>query len=67
MKVGGKYCTKHEGNHDWNIVSIDGKNFLVDAIWDAQEFEKGNDVTTGFGLSNFNKTYKPSKCMIIFL
>lgn len=60
VKVGGKYCTKHEGDHAWNIVTIDGKNILVDAIWDAQEFEKGNDVTTGFGLSNSNKTYKPS-------
>lgn len=59
VKVGGKYCTKHEGEHAWNIITIDGKNFLVDAIWDAQEFEKGNDITTGFGLSNSNKTYSP--------
>ena len=58
-KVGGKYCTGREGDHAWNIVTIDGKNLLVDAIWDAQEFEKGNDVTTGFGLSNSDKTYSP--------
>ena len=59
VKVGGKYYTNHEGDHAWNIVTIDGKNFLVDAIWDAQEFEKGNDVTTGFGLSNDDRTYSP--------
>lgn len=59
VKVGGKYCTGREGDHAWNVVTIDGKNFLVDAIWDAQEFEKGNDVTTGFGLSNSNRTYSP--------
>ena len=59
VKVGGKYCKGREGDHAWNIVTIDGKNLLVDAIWDAQEFEKGNDTTTGFGLSNSDKTYSP--------
>ena len=59
VKVGGKYRTGREGDHAWNIITIDGKNFLVDAIWDAQEFEKGNDITTGFGLSNSNGTYSP--------
>lgn len=48
-QIGGKYVTGREGDHAWNIVTIDGKNFLVDTIWDAQEYEKGNDVTTGFG------------------
>ena len=59
VKVGGKYCAGREGDHAWNIITINGKNILVDAIWDAQEFEKGNDVTTGFGLLNSDKKYNP--------
>lgn len=58
VKVGGKYVEGKEGDHAWNIITIDGKNFIVDAIWDAQEFEKGNDVTTGFAISN-PKPYSP--------
>lgn len=60
VKVGGKYGVGKEGDHAWNVITIDDKNFIVDAIWDAQEFEKGNDITTGFGLSNSDKIYKPT-------
>ena len=54
-KVGGKYLLGKEGSHAWNIITIDGQNFLVDVIWDAQDFEKGIDHVTTFGNADSNK------------
>ena len=48
VKTGGTCIRELSGDHAWNVVEIDGKNFIVDIIWDAQEYEKGKDVTTGF-------------------
>lgn len=58
VQVGGKYVSNGEGDHAWNIVTINGNNFIVDAIWDAQEYENGKDVTTGFGIKDVSH-YSP--------
>ena len=60
VKVGGKYFRNHEGDHAWNIVTIGDKSFLVDIIWDAQNFEKGIDEITGFGPQYSKKNYMPT-------
>ena len=52
-----EFCTRHGiecvqvsgHNHAWNIITIDGKNFLVDIIWDAIQYEKGINETNNFG------------------
>ena len=56
VKTGGKYVI--HGSHAWNYITIDNKNYLVDTIWDAIEFEKGNDVNKSFGIRNVND-YEP--------
>ena len=46
----GIECVQVSGhNHAWNIITIDGKNFLVDIIWDAIQYEKGINETNNFG------------------
>lgn len=47
------------GNHAWNIVTIDNKNFIVDIIWDSIDIEKGIDHTTHFGSDDTSK-HRPS-------
>ena len=60
--IGGSYIKNGEGQHAFNVVSIDGNNFLVDIIWDAMEYEKGNDQITGCGLLNkTNYRFKNNK------
>lgn len=54
-KIGGKYLLNGEGSHAWNIITINGQNFLVDTIWDAQDYEKGIDHVTAFGNADSNK------------
>ncbi len=49
VNVGGKYLNGTEGQHAWNIVTIDGNSFIVDSIWDCQAYENGINHTTGFG------------------
>ncbi|MBR2587820.1 MAG: hypothetical protein IKD77_01270 [Bacilli bacterium] len=46
------------GQHAWNAVTINNQTFLVDIIWDSMEYEKGNNVTTGFGVLDASK-YTP--------
>lgn len=60
VKVGGRYGANGEGSHAWNVVTIDDHNFIVDIIWDAQNYEKGIDTVTGFG--NCNKDIYMPKC-----
>ena len=55
VKVGGVYKDGKEGSHAWNVITINDKNYLVDSIWDAQEYEKGNDITTGFAPQSVQK------------
>ena len=46
----GIECNQVASNsHAWNIITIDGKNFLVDIIWDSIESEKGINETNNFG------------------
>jgi len=47
--VSGQYGG--HGSHAWSIAVIDGKSMFVDIIWDAQEYAKGNNQTTGFGFN----------------
>ena len=56
LHIGGIYSPQdmHDGQHAWNTVTIKGHSFLVDIIWDAIEFEKGIDQTTGFGNDNYD-------------
>lgn len=53
-QVGGKYLSQNEGDHAWNIVTIDGKSFMVDIIWDSMNIEKGINATTGFGTTDLS-------------
>ena len=60
VAVAGKY---NKGtSHAWNIITINNNNFLVDMIFDAQEYEKGNDQTTRFCINDTSK-YSP-RCYI---
>ena len=67
-QVAGKYDSMNGNNyggggHAWNIITIDGKNFPVDIIWDSIEKEKGIDQTTNFGNIDIRR-YKNVKCNI---
>ena len=67
--VGGKY--KLDGQHAWNIVTIDGNSFYVDIVWDSQKFGKGIDEVTGFGTVDTSlytlKSYKEYGSKIVSL
>ena len=56
-------CSQVASNkHAWNIITIDGKNFLVDIIWDSMNYEKGINETNNFG--NKPLKYHMPRCYV---
>ena len=51
--MSGKYKVINE--HAWNLIEIDGKDFIVDVIWDTKDYEKGINHTTNFCNGDYTK------------
>lgn len=43
----------HGGNHAWNIVQIEGKNYIVDPTWIDGDFDSLNSLSLGLVDKNF--------------
>lgn len=56
VSVAGKY--NMGTSHAWNLITINNNTFLVDIIFDAQDYEKGIDQTTRFCINDTSK-YSP--------